>query len=42
LRRFQEDVREVRTGFECGITVEGFQALQPGDIIQAYRKERAS
>jgi len=42
LKRFQEDVREVRTGFECGITLEGFQALQPGDIIQAYSKERAS
>jgi len=42
LRHFQEDVREVRTGFECGITLEGFQALQPGDIVQGYKKERAT
>jgi translation initiation factor IF-2 len=40
LRRFTEDMREVQTGFECGIGVEGFNNFQPGDIIEAYIKER--
>lgn len=42
LRRFKDDVKEVSTGYECGIGIEGFSELQPGDIIEAYRKERAS
>ncbi|MBI2955507.1 MAG: translation initiation factor IF-2 [Chloroflexi bacterium] len=42
LRRFKDDVREVATGYECGIGVEGFNELQPGDVIEAYRKEKAS
>jgi translation initiation factor IF-2 len=42
LRRFKDDVREVTTGYECGIGIEGFKELQPGDVIEAYRKERAS
>jgi translation initiation factor IF-2 len=40
LKRFQEDVREVRTGFECGVGVEGFDALEEGDIIEFYVKEQ--
>ena len=40
LKRFTEDVREVATGFECGIAVEGFNDFQEGDIIEAYVKER--
>ena len=42
LRRFKEDAREVSAGFECGILVEGYKDLQEGDLIEAYRKERAS
>ncbi|MBN1428429.1 MAG: translation initiation factor IF-2 [Anaerolineae bacterium] len=42
LKRFQEDVREVRTGFECGIGVEGFVDFQPGDIIQFTVRKRVS
>ncbi|MBN1936156.1 MAG: translation initiation factor IF-2 [Anaerolineae bacterium] len=42
LKHFQEDVREVRAGFECGIGLEGFNDMQEGDVIQAYRKERVS
>ncbi len=42
LKRFQEDVREVRAGFECGIGLEGFDDIQVGDVIEAYRKERVS
>jgi translation initiation factor IF-2 len=40
LKRFTEDVREVATGFECGLDVEGFNNYQEGDIIEAYVKER--
>jgi translation initiation factor IF-2 len=40
LKRFQEDVREVATGFECGIGVEGFNNFEEGDVIEAFVKER--
>ena len=40
LKRFTEDAREVATGFECGIGVEGFNDFQEGDIIEAFVKER--
>jgi len=40
LKRFTEDVREVATGFECGIGVEDFADFQEGDIIEACVKER--
>ena len=36
LRRFKEDVREVQTGFECGIGLTDFQDLKAGDIIETY------
>ena len=36
LRRFKDDVREVREGFECGIGLSDFQDLKPGDIIETY------
>jgi len=39
LRRFQEDVRDVQTGFECGISVEGFVDFQEGDVLELYRRE---
>ena len=37
LKRFKDDVREVREGFECGIKVTNFDDLKVGDIIEAYR-----
>jgi translation initiation factor IF-2 len=40
LKRGKDDVREVATGFECGLTVDGFNDLQVGDIIQASVKVR--
>jgi translation initiation factor IF-2 len=40
LKRFQEDVSEVRTGFECGIAISGFSSFEEGDVIQAYQRER--
>jgi translation initiation factor IF-2 len=42
LRRFKEDVKEVKNGFECGLTVEGFQDIKVGDIMEFYLKERVS
>ncbi len=40
LKRFQEDISEVKAGFECGITLEKFDAYEPGDILEAYKMER--
>jgi len=39
LRRFKDDVKEVREGFECGIGVENFNDIKVGDSIECYRKE---
>jgi translation initiation factor IF-2 len=36
LRRFKDDVREVRAGFECGIVLSDFQDLREGDVIETY------
>ena len=36
LKRVKEDVREVQKGMECGILLNGFNALQEGDILEAY------
>ena len=37
LRRFKDDVREVQTGFECGIGLDGVEGLKERDLIEAYR-----
>ncbi|HUT18506.1 MAG TPA: translation initiation factor IF-2 [Anaerolineae bacterium] len=42
LKRFQEDVSEVRRGFECGIGLDRFAGFQEGDIIEVYRQERVN
>ncbi len=42
LKRFKDDVREVREGFECGIGVENFNDLKVGDLIEAYRVEEVA
>jgi translation initiation factor IF-2 len=39
LKRFKDDVREVREGFECGLNVEGFNDVKIGDHIESYRVE---
>lgn len=39
LKRFKDDVKEVTEGMECGITVDGFNQIQAGDIIEAYNVE---
>jgi translation initiation factor IF-2 len=43
LRHFEKDEKEVKTGFECGISVDRFNDVKAGDIIEAYRvKETAA
>jgi translation initiation factor IF-2 len=39
LKRFRDDVREVREGFECGIKIAGYDDIKVGDVIEAYRIE---
>jgi translation initiation factor IF-2 len=42
LRRFKDDVKEVREGFECGIGIENFNDLKVGDRIECYRTEEVA
>jgi translation initiation factor IF-2 len=42
LKRFKDDVREVREGFECGIGIEGWSDLREGDLIEAYEVEQVA
>jgi translation initiation factor IF-2 len=41
LRRFKDDVKEVATGFECGIGVDGFNEFQVGDVLEFFRNEKS-
>ncbi|HEY1161531.1 MAG TPA: translation initiation factor IF-2 [Candidatus Dormibacteraeota bacterium] len=40
LKHFKEDVREMSAGQECGVGLEGFEAFEPGDVMETYRLER--
>jgi len=42
LRRFKDDVSEVRAGQECGITLENYSDLKQNDIIEAFVTERVA
>ena len=42
LKRFEDDVREVRTNFECGIGLDGFNDFEEGDRIEFYVRERVN
>jgi translation initiation factor IF-2 len=42
LRRFQDEVNEVRSGMECGIRVDGFDEFQTGDTIESYIVEKVA
>ena len=37
LKRFKDDVKEVRTGYECGLVFDGFSDIQEFDIVEAYK-----
>ncbi|HMZ79017.1 MAG TPA: translation initiation factor IF-2 [Acidobacteriota bacterium] len=40
LRRFKDDTSEVKTGFECGIGVERFNDIKPGDVLEVFTTEK--
>jgi translation initiation factor IF-2 len=42
LKRFQDDVREVQAGYECGVVLSNFDKFQEGDIIEFIHEERVS
>ena len=42
LRRFQDEVNEVRAGMECGIRIEGFNDMQVGDTIDCFTTEKVA
>jgi translation initiation factor IF-2 len=43
LRRFKDDVREVQTGYECGIGIDGYNDVKIGDSIEVFTiEERAA
>jgi len=39
LKRFKEDTKEVQSGYECGIGLESFQDIKPGDVFEVYKME---
>ena len=39
LRRFKDEVKEVATSFECGISLERYRDVKEGDVIEAYKME---
>jgi translation initiation factor IF-2 len=36
LKRFKDDIREVKAGYECGLTIENYNDIKEGDIVEAY------
>lgn len=38
LRRFKDDVKSVKSGYECGIGIEGYQGIKVGDVFEGFRK----
>jgi len=40
LRRFKDDVKEVAAGYECGISLENYNDIKPGDIIESFEIEK--
>ena len=40
LKRFKDDVKEVNSGYECGISIEKFNDIKEGDIVEVYVMEQ--
>jgi translation initiation factor IF-2 len=40
LKHLKDDVREVKQGFECGISLDGFNEFKPGDVVEFYTKQQ--
>ena len=41
LRHFKQDVNEMTSGFECGVSIVGYGDIQEGDVLETYHRERA-
>ena len=39
LKRFKDDVKEVKAGYECGLSIEKFNDIKEGDIVEAFTME---
>jgi translation initiation factor IF-2 len=37
LKRFKDDVKEVQSGYDCGLNVDGYNDIKIGDVIEAYQ-----
>jgi len=42
LRRFKDDVKEVQTGFECGVTLENYNDIKVQDLIEPFEMEEVA
>ena len=42
LRRFKDDVREVKIGFECGVSISGYTDIKAGDLLEAFVSEKVA
>jgi len=42
LRRFKEDVKEVQSGYECGIGLDNFGDVKPSDVFEIYQVEEVA
>ena len=40
LKRFKDDVKEVASGYECGVSIDKFNDIKEGDVIEAYVMEQ--
>jgi len=38
LKRFKDDVKEISNGYECGVVIEGYNDVVPGDVIETFTK----
>jgi translation initiation factor IF-2 len=38
LKRFKDDVKEVASGYECGLNIENFNDIKVGDLVEAYKE----
>ena len=38
LKRFKDDVEEIGNGYECGVVINGYDDVVPGDILETFRK----
>jgi translation initiation factor IF-2 len=42
LRRFKDDAREVAAGYECGMTLDNFQDVKEGDVVESFEMEEVA